>query len=66
MQADEVRRRVEEIRSVQYDSEAAHSREDRLYLELLEDIARQGPETWAEKARIALETQEMSFDRWCA
>ena len=62
---DEVRRRVEEIRAIAGDDEAAHSDEDSLRDLVLCAIADGAPNA-AELAAEALKTGEIEFARWCA
>jgi hypothetical protein len=65
MRVADVQKRVEEIRAIAYDYEAAHSGEDRLHLEVLEAIA-VGASQAKGLASAALETREIKFARWCA
>jgi hypothetical protein len=51
---------------MQGDPEGAHSREDDLYLQLLTAIANGKCENPALCAKIAIQTQELDFARWCA
>ena len=62
---DDVRRRVEEIRAIAGDDEAAHSDEDSLHELVLRAIADGAPNA-AELAAEALKTGEIKFARWCA
>ncbi len=65
MDVVDVRKRVEQIRGVVADDEAAHSREDRLWEDVLTAIAKADcPE--AKLALAALETRHIEFGRWCA
>jgi hypothetical protein len=61
----DVEERVEDIRRRAGDDEAAHSREDALYRDVLESIAMGGGE-WAPIAAAVLRTSEIEFDRWYA
>ena len=65
MTSDDVRDRVEYIRSIARDDERAHAHEDRLYLEVLQAIAEGHPEASA-LAREALRAADIEFARWCA
>jgi hypothetical protein len=67
MTLEDVQARVAEIRSIGAgDPEAAHSKEDDLYRDVLQFIA-YGPQgLHKELAYAALETQEEDFPRWCA
>ena len=66
MTPDDVRKEIENIRAMQGDPEGAHSREDDLYLQLLTAIANGKCENPALCAKIAIQTQELDFARWCA
>lgn len=65
MTPDEAKKRVAYIRDVMGDYEAAHAAEDDLRAEVLAAIASGSPHA-AELARIALETEQMDFPRYCA
>lgn len=62
---------VQQIRDIASDDEAAHGHEDQLREQVLRAIA-QLPLTAAgmkharELARVALQTSDIEFDRWCA
>jgi len=60
----EVELRVIEISGFGYDPEAAHSMEDKLYIDVLREIA-EGASDPAKLAVAALATQDLKFDRWC-
>ena len=63
MSPDDVRAEVARIRQLaERDDEAAHSAEDALHQAVLLQLANEGSEI----ARIALETQAIDFERWCA
>lgn len=69
MTVEELRARVEDIRKVgedDMDSEEAHAMEDNMRADLLRYIAASAPEPFAELARVALETDAIEFERWCA
>ncbi len=61
--------RVEDIRVIQGDDELAHSKEDQLRRDILEAIVNNPSLTKGairELARIALSTEALDFERWCA
>lgn len=66
MNPEIVRARVKEIHAMRSDDEAAHSEEDSLRNDLLQGIADGSCEDPQECARLALETNEIPFARWCA
>ena len=57
--------RVDEIRAFAGDAEKAHGMEDRLYLEVLAEIA-EGEGRAADLARAAIRASDIEFERWCA
>jgi len=61
----EVRRRVQMIKEIASDDEAAHSMEDALRHDVLSAIAA-GAENAGTLARSVLRTSEIAFERWCA
>jgi hypothetical protein len=66
----EARARVDEIRAIAEDDEAAHSKEDDLHVAALRQVA-EARTAWerdnaALVASIALETVAIKFARWCA
>jgi len=63
---EDVRRRVEHIRSIAADDEAAHSEEDSLHQEVLMAIARGEADDPAKCAYEALQTAGIDFSRWRA
>lgn len=63
--AEQFRGAVDEIRRHLHDDEVAHSMEDDLRRDALKAIA-EGAENAEEIARIALSTDELDFERWCA
>jgi hypothetical protein len=65
MTVDEVRERVEKIRAMAGDDEAAHSEEDGLHQDVLAAIA-DGAEFAPALAAEALKTVDIDFARWCA
>jgi hypothetical protein len=62
---EEIRARVQEIKNLCDDNEAAHSLEDALDEDVLTAIA-DGAQNPAELARAALATKELEFERWYA
>jgi hypothetical protein len=68
MTPDEVLRRISVIQAADddHDDERAHAREDELYRDVLSAIAEGRCGDPAECARLALTTQEINFNRWCA
>lgn len=65
MTPDEVIIRIKEIETLQFDDEVAHGREDDLYEDVLEAIAKGDPNA-KELAEAVLKTKELKFSRWCA
>lgn len=65
MTVNEIRARVEAIRALAWDDEAAHGREDELRADVLRAIAEGAPDA-AALAAAALETGAIEFARWCA
>lgn len=59
---------VKHIESIKDDDEAAHSEEDNVYLAILESIASGAisADEAKECCRVAIETQKITFSRWCA
>ena len=66
MTLDDVRKRVDEIRRVSWDDEVAHSREGDLHIDVLRAIADGAAEDPKAMAKLALETCDIDFARWCA
>lgn len=67
MTPEEVLLRVNRIRDMAGDHEAAHSEEDALHRDVLAAIASGAAKPWPQEcARIALTTAEIEFARWCA
>lgn len=67
MPIDEIRRRVEYIKNMAADPEAAHSAEDRLRADFIEYVRHIGYDpNLADKARLVLSTDQIDFARWCA
>ncbi len=65
MTVELVRKRVSEVDAVKDDDEAAHSREDSLWYDVLSAIAN-GSDCAKELAVEALKTEQINFQRWCA
>lgn len=65
---DAIRDRLAEIKAISGDPEAAHVREDQLREDVLRAIAtgEVRRKDAAEMARLALTTDDISFDRWYA
>lgn len=66
MTVDDVRGRLGEIRELAGDDEAAHGREDRLYIDVLTAIAAGECDDPKALAAEALQALEIDFSRWCA
>lgn len=66
MAEDDVKARVEQIRKIADDDEAAHSNEDRLRHDVLQAIADGTAVDPIACAKAALLTSEIEFCRWCA
>jgi hypothetical protein len=66
MTIEEIRKKVQTIKDMKSDPEAAHGAEDSLYQDLLEAIAASQVENPAEAAKEALYAQSIEFPRWCA
>ncbi len=62
----EIRARVDAIRKLTDDPEAAHVEEDKLRAEVLFAIAERRCMFPASAAHEVLKTDEISFPRWCA
>ncbi len=65
MKVADVKSRVEQIRTIAQSHEAAHSKEDELYADVLAAIAR-GATNAQELAQAALQTEYIEFVRVCA
>ena len=68
MTREEAQAKVNYIRKIRHDDEAAHCEEDALRKSVLEAIANdtRAPDHIRELAAIALSTREIRFARWCA
>ena len=70
MKVEDVEKKVEAIRRMARDNEAAHSMEDALYIKVLQEIVRQGLEPAGDAsspfalAQAALKAGRVDFDRW--
>lgn len=62
---EEIKERLEEIRSLAYDDETAHSRQDSLYLDVLTAIA-SGAKNARQLAAEAIKADDIEFSRWYA
>ena len=62
MTLEEIKNRIERIKDVIDDDEVAHIREDGLYFEFIESLAKEGNE----RAKEILKTRDLDFGRWCA
>ena len=67
MSIEDIKARIDDIREVAGDDEAAHSREDELYADFIAFVAKE-PMSWglADKAKLVLSTRDLKFERWCA
>jgi hypothetical protein len=65
MTLEEVRKRIAEIKEISHDGEAAHSKEDDLYFDVLTAIAEGHPDA-QELAREALKADEIPYHKWFA
>lgn len=61
-----LQKRIQEIKDIKDDDEAAHSWEDDLYEDFIRYVSENGPQELAEKAKIILKTKEIKFSRWYA
>lgn len=66
MTLDDIRQRIAKIHELQKDDEAAHSEEDDLHSDVLKAIAEETCEEPVEAARLALTTEQITFQRYCA
>ncbi len=62
---DQVAKRIDEIRALTHDPEAAHGRIDALHIDVLKAIA-DGSPTPHTLAALALQTEAVDVARWCA
>lgn len=65
MELKEIQERVQAIRDVAGDAEAAHSLEDALLQDFIAYVATL-PIPIAEKAKAVMATNAIDFERWCA
>ena len=66
MSLDENQKRIDQLREIAGDDEAAHSEEDDLRRDVLRAIADGECDDPAAAARLVLTTSEIRFARWCA
>lgn len=62
----EIKNRVDHIKKIVGDNEAAHSEEDSLYSDFIAYLAKTASPKYREMAKTILKTQEIDFRRWCA
>ncbi|MBD8087046.1 hypothetical protein HUK49_03580 [Limosilactobacillus sp. c11Ua_112_M] len=65
MNLKEVKKTVNNIKESVVDFEGAHELEDDLYEAVLKEVVSGNPES-KEMARIALQTKEINFPRYCS
>lgn len=65
MNRQQIQQRLDEIKGLIRDSEAAHSKEDQLYYDFIRHIATMGG-PYADRALLVLETKAITFARHCA
>ncbi|MGM9908886.1 MAG: hypothetical protein ACI31O_03505 [Limosilactobacillus vaginalis] len=65
MKLTEVKDMVRNINDCKGDFEMAHEMEDDLYKDVLKEVVAGNPES-KEMARIALQTREINFPRYCS
>ena len=65
MTLSEVENMVRDINDCKDDFEMAHEMEDDLYRDVLKEMVAGNPES-KEMARIALQTREINFPRYCS
>lgn len=65
MNLKEVKKTVNDIKESVVDFEGAHELEDDLYEAVLKEVVSGNPES-KEMARIALQTREINFPRYCS
>ena len=66
MTLEDVRRRISEIMLEMHDDESAHGMTDQLHIDVLRAIANDECDDIEGCAAMALRTEEMEFERWCA
>ena len=66
MNVKEIEKRIKEIENVVEDDEVAHIKEDSLYWDFVDYIAKTGNKDQRKKARMILRTKKFDFARWCA
>ncbi len=65
MDIEEIKKKLEYIKTIAKDDEGAHGEEDNLWKQVLEAIAN-GAEEAPRLAAEALKTRNINFRRWCA
>ena len=61
-----IKERIEEIKALSWDSEAAHSKEDKLHIAFITHIAEIGMRPYSDWAKFILAlSDDESFQRWC-
>ena len=65
MNLKEVKKTVNDIKESVVDFEGAHELEDDIYEAVLKEVVSGNPES-KEMARIALQTREINFPRYCS
>ena len=66
MNRREIKERVAEIRSLTWDNEAAHSREDKLQRDFIEHVAKTSVRPYSDWAKLILEVSKFHSSKWCA
>jgi hypothetical protein len=66
MKLRDIQDRVEAIKAISVDDEAAHNEEDALREDFIRYVAQTAAPSLAEKARLVLSTNDIKFNRWCA
>lgn len=64
----DIQDRVDEIAALakEGDDEAAHSCEDKLYLDFIRYVQEYAPEPYSDMASKVMESRHLDFARWCA
>jgi hypothetical protein len=66
MKLKDIQDRVDAIKAISVDDEAAHSAEDALREDFIRYVAETATPSLAAKARLVLSTKDITFNRWCA
>jgi len=66
MSPEIVKQQIEEIKMQSHDAEVAHSIEDHLYFSIIASISQDLCENPKECCKIALESWDIDFPRWCS